>query len=375
MPDPSAVVGRVVRLDPPIEERPRGARTVEIGGDVRATIDADNAQSEGLARLLDGAARLRRPVYLELDLPTGRIERLLLPGVGRVARSRALADGSLEVQLDASHAILTLRISNPDFSAFSESLRASEQDRRTVLVVTFEDDGTIIDVRGFRPGPDGDLPPLPPIPVPKWPPLDWIEKFLRWILRWPIWPWRWWWWWGCTSAANAQQVFNAMAATTCAPLTVPAPCIPFLYPDDGCWARAHEMVRLMLAMGLKPYKVWIQGWPLNPDTRNHPNCEVTWGWHVAPTLCVRTKWWWFWGTRMVIDPALFTKPVSKATWKSVQENPNATLTDTDGTYYNWIWSQPDDVGYADTNYYLSYYRLQLQARAMQSGAPPYSNCP
>ena len=374
MPDPGAVVGRVVRLDPPIEERPRGARTVEIGGDVRATIDADNAQSEGLARLLDGAARLRRPVYLELDLPTGTIERLLLPGVGRVARSRALADGSLEVQLDASHAILTLRISNPDFSAFSESLRASEQDRRTVLVVTFEDDGTIIDVRGFRPGPDGDLPPLPPIPVPRWPPLEWIEKFLRWILRWPIWPWRWW-WWGCTSAANAQQVFNAMAATTCAPLTVPAPCIPFLYPDDGCWARAHEMVRLMLAIGLKPYKVWIQGWPLNPDTRNHPNCEVTWGWHVAPTLCVRTKWWWFWGTRMVIDPALFTKPVSKATWKSVQENPNATLTDTDGTYYNWIWSQPDDVGYADTNYYLSYYRLQLQARAMQSGAPPYSNCP
>lgn len=157
MPNPSAVVGRVVRLDPSIEERPRGARTVEIGGDVRATIDAENAKSEGLARLLDGAARLGRPVYLELDLPTG--------------------------------------ISNPDFSAFAER-----------------------------------------------------------------------------------------------------------------------------------------------------------------------------------DPALFTTPVSKATWKSVQKNPSATLTDTDGTYYHWIASQPDDPGYADTNYYLSFYRLKLQARAMQIGAPPYANC-
>lgn len=113
MPDSSAVVGRVVRLAPSIGERPRGARMVEIGDDVRVTIDAENAQSEGLARLLDGAASLRRPVYLELDLPTGTIKRLLLPKVGRVARSRALVNGSLEVLLDASHAILILRNSNP----------------------------------------------------------------------------------------------------------------------------------------------------------------------------------------------------------------------------------------------------------------------
>jgi hypothetical protein len=156
----------------------------------------------------------------------------------------------------------TLRISNPDFSAYAERLRASEQDRRTVLTVTFEDDGTIIDVRGFRPGPDGDLPCLPPIPGPKWPPLEWIEKYLRWILRWPIWPWRWWWWWGCTSSANAQQVFNAMAATTCAPLTVPAPCMPFLFPDDGCWARAHEMVSLSLNGAF-----WPTIWPLFHGSR------------------------------------------------------------------------------------------------------------
>ena len=165
-----------------------------------------------------------------------------------------------------------------------------------------------------------------------------------------------------------------MAATTCAPLTVPAPCIPFLYPDDGCWARAHEMVRLMLAMGLKPMKVWIQGYPLHPDTKNHPNCTVTWGWHVAPTLCVRSFWFWF-GKRMVIDPSLCSTPVSKEDWKSIQKNPNATLTDTDGMYYHWIISQPDDPGYTSTNYYLNFYRLQLQNRSLQIGPPPYANCP
>ena len=56
-----------------------------------------------------------------------------------------------------------------------------------------------------------------------------------------------------------QSIFNAMAATSCDPLTVPVPCIPFRYPDDGCWARASEMCRLMIAMGRSPGKVWIDG--------------------------------------------------------------------------------------------------------------------
>jgi Glutaminase len=372
MPNPNALVGRILRLDPSFEEKQRGERAVILSDDRRAKLDPNDPRSEGLARVLDGAAKLGRPVYLEIDPGTGFIRRLLLTDVSRVARLQTLDDGSLGVLLEMSHAIRTLKIGNPDFAAFAERLREAERNRKTPLMVTFEDDGTIIDVRGFRPGPDGDLPPFP---KPKWPVLKWIEDWFRWIVRWPIWPWRWWWWWwGCVSSTKAQQVFDAMAATTCAPLTVPAPCIPFLFPDDGCWARAHEMVRLMLAMGLKPYKVWIQGWPLNPDTKNHPNCEVTWGWHVAPTLCVRKNWFFF-SERLVIDPALFATPVTKATWKGVQKNPNATLTDTDGTYYNWIWSQPNDPGYADTNYYLNVYRLALQSRSLQVGPPPYANCP
>jgi hypothetical protein len=77
---------------------------------------------------------------------------------------------------------------------------------------------------------------------------------------------------------------------------------------------------------------------------------------------------------MVIDPSLFTTPVSKATWKGVQGDPNASLTDTAAAIY-WLWGSGTDPTYAQTNHYLAVYRLKLQARAIQQGPPPYANCP
>jgi len=165
-----------------------------------------------------------------------------------------------------------------------------------------------------------------------------------------------------------------MKATTCAPLTVPPPCIPFLYPDNGCWARAHEMCRLMIAMGLSPRKVWIMG-RLEAATRNRTNCKVNWAWHVAPTLCVRCRPWWlrFWTHRMVIDPSLTDGPVTVAYWKGLQGDPNATLTYTAASDYYWGSTDPS---YTQTNIDLATYRLALQNRSNgPDGPPPYANCP
>ena len=177
--------------------------------------------------------------------------------------------------------------------------------------------------------------------------------------------------------ARAQQIFDAMAATTCNPLTVPPPCIPFMYPDDGCWGRAHEMCRLMVGMGVWPEKVWIEavGPLLKANTRNHPQCFVYWFWHVAPTICVRRFGFaFFWSQRMVVDPSLFTTPVTKATWKGAQQNPNATLTDTPWTYFR-EWGETDPTN-SKTEGVLATYRLQLQLRSQSSvGPPPYANCP
>jgi hypothetical protein len=378
MPNPNAVVSRVIRLEPPLDRAPaemlradRGL-SVELEGGRRVRLDPANPRSVGFAQILDGLNKQRLPVYLEIDPATSAITRLLIPHVTRVLAIRSTEGGVLDVELEYSHARHMLRRSQPDFAELEKQLREAVRDGGTVIL-TEDDAHNIIDVRFFKPGPEG---PLPPFPKPEFPPripwpLRWIWKPLDWIWHWRWWPW---WWFCCMSMTKAQQVFDSMKATSCDPLTVPAPCIPFLYPDDGCWARAHEMCRLMINMGLSPEKVWIQASTrLHVNTRNNPACFVEWGWHVAPTLCVRGPRF-FLTQSMVIDPSLFTTPVSKATWKGVQGDPNATLTDTDASIY-YLWGNVTDPTYSQTNYYLAVYRLQLQNRAIQFGSPPYANCP
>ncbi len=346
-----------------------GGLDIELDDGRRARLDGQNPRSEGFARVLAGLAELRHPVYLELDAKTEAVSRILVPKVGRVAAVREV-DGGIEIQLDASHGRFLLPQQRDDFAELETTLREAMSGNR-LLLLTPDDGQRIEDLRFFKPGPDdGPVPDFPPWPETE---LSWLDR-LRW---WPIWPWNWW-FFRCVSSQRAQEIFDAMSATTCSPAAIAAPCIPFMYPDDGCWARAHEMRRLMNNMGVYPHKLWIHGW-LHTLTRNNPSCFVNWGWHVAPTICVRQPWrwwhifWWWSGERMVIDPALFTTPVTKAQWKAVQGDPNATLNEVIGsTYY---WPNQTDPSYVDTNYYLAVYRLELQNRVNQVGPPPYANCP
>jgi hypothetical protein len=373
MPDPDAVISIVVRIDPPLDRSPaemlraEAGITVELEEGRRVRLDADNPQSPGFAQILDALSKQRLPVYLEVDPETSAVSRLLIPQVARVVGIRPFERDSLAVDLEPSHAVHVLRADAPGREELEGVLLAAARDRSTV-VVTETDQHEIIDVREYTPDPEDPLFPFPERPLPtrlRAGPRPWLDLIRQ------AWCWIWWWWFDCASMTRAQQVFNAMNATSCPPLTVPAPCIPFLYPDDGCWARAHEMCRLMINMGLKPEKVWIQG-ALNVNTRNSPSCSVYWGWHVAPTLCVRRLFPFFLPRRMVIDPSLFTTPVTKPIWKGVQGDPNAMLTDSDASDYLW---GATDANYVNTNAYLNYYRLQLQNRAIQHGPPPYANCP
>jgi hypothetical protein len=387
MQNPNAIVSSTVRLDPPLERGPaemlreeRGISVVLDGGR-RVRLDPADPRSPGFAQVLDGLSRQQRPVYVEVDPATTHITHVLIPHVTRVVAMSAGPNG-IDVEIEMSHARHVLRTGSPDFAELQARLRESLQGG-SVVILTEDDSHNVIDVRGFTPGPDSPLPPLPPFPrpeLPKWPwPFGWLRDLLLRIWWWPCWPWRWF-HWRCMSAAYAQQVFDAMAATTCAPLTVPPPCIPFMYPDDGCWGRAHEMCRLMTLMGVSPKKVWIQrvapGY-LHVDTRNNPNCFVEWNWHVAPTVCVRRRRWWFcpWSQEMVIDPALFTTPVTKAAWKAAQNNPGATLTNSDWTIF-YLWGSITDPTFVQTNQVLTTYRLQLQLRSQgPAGPPPYAHCP
>jgi hypothetical protein len=373
MPNPNAIVSRVIRFEPALDRAPvemlhaeRGL-SVELEGGQHAQLDRSNPRSVGFIQILDGLRKQRLPVYLEMDPATSAITRLLIPHVSRVKGVRPIDEGVLGVELERSHARHVLRRAQPDFADMEKQLREAMASR-TPVIVTEDDAHNIIDVRTYRTGPEEPPLPFPEPGLP--PPKPWLPQWLLDLLK-VVWYWRWWpwWWWHCISQTRAQQVFDAMNTTSCDALTVPPPCIPFLYPDDGCWARAHEMCRLMVNMDLSPKKVWIQG-SLYVSTKNNPNCHVWWGWHVAPTLCVRGPKL-FQTQDMVIDPSLFTTPVTKATWKGVQGDPNATLTATDASDYLWGLTDPN---YTETNYYLAYYRLQLQNRALQFGPPPY-NCP
>ena len=96
---------------------------------------------------------------------------------------------------------------------------------------------------------------------------------------------------------------------------------------------------------------------LHAATKNHWQCYVEWTWHVAPTLCVRTSRCG--RATYVIDPALFTGPVTVATWQAAQGGPNTPLTHTTAELY-WRNVMPIDPGYIDTNFRLANYRAKLK---------------
>jgi len=101
------------------------------------------------------------------------------------------------------------------------------------------------------------------------------------------------------------------------------------FPADGCYARAHLMLRRLLDRGLAPSKVWAFAASaadlLWMETPHHPDGRVQWGYHVAPTLLVRGPEG---DTReMVFDPILFESPVLVEEWRSaVHDTPSLVRT-------------------------------------------------
>ena len=375
-PRQNVIFEQVDRVSPP-EETTEGL-VVELAGDRVARLSPDDERAAGYASILEELQRQERPVYLELDAEDN-IERLLVPLVARVEDVRPAPEeedrgdpGDLQITLYGSHARHLLRRESRNFEAAADLLRRAREESTTVAVVSDDrqeilaakphDDATVIGPPVGGGGTVGSGPGVEEAPESE--PRGCLGRIFRRRRR------------KCLSKRRAQKLFDDMASRSCAPLTVPPPCIPFLYPDDGCWGRAHEMCRLMVQEhGILPKKVWIYGSLVTP-TKNNPNCVVYWGWHVAPTVCVRSGC--LGGTQeMVIDPSLFDKPVTKGTWKSVQGDAGAVLQDSAWT----IFYRSQNAGYTDTdptfaktNGVLNTYRAALQARSLTVGPPPYAGC-
>lgn len=326
--------------------------TVSFRTGYTGLLDMKNPRSVHWATIIDELERASQPVYVEIDQESNVITKVLIPEVCRVERLDPDEHGNLMVRLQPSSAIHALLRSDPNFESMRASLQAALDEGSERLITETRDEHEIIDVRRPEGGSGGPADPSPPPPTD--PPV---------------------------SEIRAGGLFNNMNSESCTPCNPASDCIPFLFPDDGCWIRAHIMCHLMRTGGPDtttnppedPEKVWIHasaGNRLDIVTANHPDCRLPWGWgwHVAPTLMVSLPGG---DEKRVIDPSLCNSPVSFADWKNRQGDPGASLTATAWTDYNWIGDNTT-VSISQAHQYMQLYRNRLRERCLDFGPPPYS---
>jgi glutaminase-like protein len=123
------------------------------------------------------------------------------------------------------------------------------------------------------------------------------------------------------SEEEAQRVFTALSGATFTDDTGAEAPIPFHYPVDGCYARAHLMAEMLTAAGISSEKVFaVSTYPegLNvasdyaEDMPQGQPGNVRWWYHVAPIVRVRDAQ----GTvqQMVLDPSTAQAPITIAQW-------------------------------------------------------------
>ena len=111
------------------------------------------------------------------------------------------------------------------------------------------------------------------------------------------------------SLKTAQKLFKKLAAD---------PNVPFKFPEDGCYARAHYMAQQLEKSKIISAKIFLHGEYLHVDAPTSPNKEVYWGYHVAPVVKVKV------GkdiVPMVFDPSIFDGPVHVKEWEAIQTRP------------------------------------------------------
>lgn len=110
---------------------------------------------------------------------------------------------------------------------------------------------------------------------------------------------------------EVNGVFQLMDSYRCQPGGINHyGCISFNYKPDGCYARAHRMKQLIESNYNKTCnKIFIFADIANGNMLSVPGCLNTeWLYHVAPYVEIAG------GTGYVIDPSIFTLPVTVDSW-------------------------------------------------------------
>jgi hypothetical protein len=133
---------------------------------------------------------------------------------------------------------------------------------------------------------------------------------------------------GALTAQQAQERFDKFKCRE---------DIPWDYPQDCCYNRAHVMAKELQAEGVDVGKVWNYAPPpdvgglLRVGTPNDPKKYVEWGYHVAPTVPVMDAKGGI--CRMVIDPSITNTPITPDQWKALQGQPLSELVQTNAAPY------------------------------------------
>jgi hypothetical protein len=162
------------------------------------------------------------------------------------------------------------------------------------------------------------------------------------------------------SADEAAAVFAELASLD---------YIPFDYPVDGCFARAHEMSRVMQEQGIASAKVFNYEAPNRLRVPGTEFGNIEWGYHVAPIVNVTgsdgvTR-------EMVFDPSLNRdRPMTIEEWQTASGGPAGQRIETTSsdTYYYGPANVMDpsdrngtiltDPQYVNTNATLDYMSVQ-----------------
>ncbi|WP_110514052.1 WXG100 family type VII secretion target [Herpetosiphon llansteffanensis] len=237
----------------------------------------------------------------------------------------------------------------------TKAIRQIMADAETEAAALFRDDFGPITLGGNRVMFEQETGGATPTPTPPEPPLKlpFLQKFIDFMLKaTEIWrndradgvqvnqD-------GSVSYADATLIFEDMANE---------PDIPFQFPDDGCYARAHFMAyRISERYGIDINdvdKVFIYG-DLEAqtsfiydqvtiggttDTSSTADGTVNWAWHVAPIINVRQG---DINVPMVIDPSLSNRPLTIEQWKGIMNDPDAITEIAEHTTYgpNYSYDQ------------------------------------
>lgn len=221
--------------------------------------------------LLDNARRRRLPVRAELDVDRGEIARVAIA-------------------------------SDEEIAAFARAFPRLEKPSTIAKLDLDRLDPTTFNIVGHH---------------LKWPPFKLCTKVIP-------------------NYKKAKEIFDFCASLSCHLPGPPAiaPCIPFQYVIDGCYARAHQMRRIITTKYRycceKVFSFATEGNDtLAVKADKWGGCCVQWWYHVAPLVRVRIKVRPYppyikkaltFDLAMVIDPGMFDKPVLLSTWLAAQQN-------------------------------------------------------